>query len=137
MYENLRVKHVEEVSALTSSYETRLLDLKKTIDCLKEASDNTIQENSTLKKSLTEMKNENVSLKNDYQFVLERNRNLHDKLKEVTEMSRMKLIDAQEPKKNYLKDKTQLKEKSEHKMRFDEVMEILEDDQSDVSEWKR
>ncbi|XP_032684974.1 interaptin-like isoform X2 [Odontomachus brunneus] len=115
LYENIQAKHAEEVSTLTSSYDTRILELRKTIDCLNEANKNTMQENSALKISLTEITKENISLKNDYQSSIECNKNLHDKLKESVETLRIKSIDTQEPKRSYLKDKTQSKEKGAYK----------------------
>ncbi|XP_025160423.1 WEB family protein At5g16730, chloroplastic-like [Harpegnathos saltator] len=131
LHENTRAKHAEEVSALTNSYEARLLELRKTIERLNETSNNITQENSALKTSLTEMREENISLKSNYQFTMERNENLQNKLKEATDAMQMNI---QESKKNFLKDKKQTEAKSEFALRSEpEIMEMLEADQSNVS----
>ncbi|XP_014483307.1 PREDICTED: synaptonemal complex protein 1-like isoform X2 [Dinoponera quadriceps] len=120
MYEKTRVKHAEEVSALTSGYETRLLELRKTIDHLNETSNNIIKENSVLKTSLTEIRGENITLRSDYQFATERNNDLQDKLKEATEKLQTKsTMDNQESKKSVMKDKKRSKAKGDYTVRFD------------------
>lgn len=95
LYENSRTKHTEEISVLKSNYETRLVELKKTIEYLNETINSIKKENSVLNKSLTEMRAENISLKNKNEFIIDRNENLQGKLKEATEMMQIKSIDDQ------------------------------------------
>lgn len=89
----MRSQHAEEVSALKNNYETRLFELKKITDNLNEMIDSIKKENSVLNKSLTETRAENTSLKNNYEFIIDRNENLQKKLNEATEMMQIKSID--------------------------------------------
>lgn len=89
----MRIKHTEEVSALKNNYETRLVELKKTIDYLNEVISGIKRENSVLNKSLSETRADNNSLRNNYEFIMDRNKDLQGKLKEATEMTQIKSID--------------------------------------------
>lgn len=132
LYENTRAKHSEEMSVLTSNYEARLLELRKTVDHLNETSNDIVQEKSVLKALLSETREENISLKSDYKIATERNKELQNKLKVATEALQVKPIDVEEPKKDLPKEKKQTKTKSEQTVRFaSEVTEIF-----DVSEWQ-
>lgn len=93
MFENTRTQHVEEVSVLKNNYETRLLELKKIIDNLNETIDGIKQENGVLNKSLTETRAENMSLRNNYEFIIDRNENLQKKLNEAVEMTQKSIHD--------------------------------------------
>jgi len=93
LYENTRTKHAEEISTLKSNYESELVKLKKTIDYLNEMINDIKGENSVLNKSLMETKAKNTKLRNNYDFIIDRNDDLQEKLKEATEMTQIKSID--------------------------------------------
>lgn len=99
VYDNVRVKHIQEMSALKDNYEKQLVEMKKTIENLNKTISGSKKENGALNKSLTEMRTENVRLKNDYDFIIERNKNLQGKLKEATEMTQMKSMDDRKLRK--------------------------------------
>jgi chromosome segregation ATPase len=92
-YQNVRVKHIQEISALKDNYENQLDEMKKTVENLNKTISGSKKENGVLNKSLTEMRTENVKLKSNYDFIIDRNRNLQGKLKEATEMTQIKSMD--------------------------------------------
>ncbi|XP_036150376.1 probable DNA double-strand break repair Rad50 ATPase, partial [Monomorium pharaonis] len=92
LHENTRTKHAEEVSALKNNYETKLAELKKTVEQLNKTIGGVKKENNALNKSLMEMRAENASLKNNYEFIIDRNKDLQGKLLEATEMTQIKSI---------------------------------------------
>lgn len=87
------------MSVLKNNYESRLRELKKNRDHLNEVINGIKKENSVLNKSLTETKAENTTIRNNYDFIMDRNENLQKKLNEVTEMMQIKSIDDQSPTK--------------------------------------
>lgn len=91
----MRIKHAEELSALKNNYETRLVELKKTVEYLNEVINGIKKENSVLNKSLAETRAENISLRNNYEFIINRNEDIQGKLKEATEMTQVKSTDNQ------------------------------------------
>jgi len=93
LYENTRTKYAEEISTLKSNYESELVKLKKTIDYLNEMINDIKGENSVLNKSLMETKAKNTKLRNNYDFIIDRNDDLQEKLKEATEMTQIKSVD--------------------------------------------
>ncbi|XP_071563815.1 uncharacterized protein [Temnothorax nylanderi] len=97
LYENTRTKHTEEISTLKNNYETRLVELKKTTEYLNEVINGIKKDNNALNKSLTETRAENTSLRNNYEFIINRNEDLQEKLKEATEMTQIKSIDDRKP----------------------------------------
>lgn len=133
-YKSARVKHTEEISALKNDYETRLLELKRTIDSLNETSNNIREENSALSTSLIEIRTENSSLRNNYQLIMERNNDLQGKPKEVTEMLQTKSIADQELGSKSTRYQKQSNAKRKYEVRFDpKITEIPEAGLYDVS----
>ncbi|XP_077270503.1 uncharacterized protein LOC143901802 isoform X2 [Temnothorax americanus] len=101
LYENTRTKHTEEISTLKNNfkelYETRLVELQKTIEYQNEVINGIKKENNALNKSLTETRADNTSLRNHYEFIINRNEDLQEKLKKATEMTQIKSIDDRKP----------------------------------------
>ncbi|XP_024892383.1 CAP-Gly domain-containing linker protein 1-like isoform X1 [Temnothorax curvispinosus] len=97
LYENTRTKHTEEISTLKNNYETRLVELQKTIEYLNEVINGIKKENNALNKSLTETRADNTNLRNNHEFLMRRNDDLQKKLKEAAEITQIKSIDDRKP----------------------------------------
>ncbi|TGZ50773.1 Uncharacterized protein DBV15_01744 [Temnothorax longispinosus] len=97
LYENTRTKHTQEISTLKNNYETRLVELQKTIEYLNEVINGIKKENNALNKSLTETRADNTNLRNNHEFLMRRNDDLQKKLKEAAEITQIKSIDDRKP----------------------------------------
>lgn len=80
---------------MKNNYETRLVELKKTVEYLNEVINGIKKENSVLNKSLAETRAENINLRNNYEFIINRNEDIQGKLKEATEMTQIKSTENQ------------------------------------------
>ncbi|CAL1689478.1 unnamed protein product [Lasius platythorax] len=96
LYENTQAKHAEEVSALKSDYETKLLELRKTTDSLLETINNVRKENTTLNMSLIKVRAENSNLKEQFEGAI-----CQKKLEETLEASQMKSMEDPKPKNEF------------------------------------
>lgn len=142
MYENARAKHAEEVSTLRSDYETRLLELKRTVDRLNETANNIEKENDALNASLAEIRAENDDLRNNCRSLVERNDKLEGNLQQVAEPTRTKSepisIAQHRDKGKFAKEQKRFNAKRKYEIHFDpEIMEIPEAAQCNVSERRR
>jgi len=145
LYENIQIKYNEEMSALKSTHEMQLLELKKTIDRLNEMINDTRKEKNMLNMMLTEVRTDNSSLKNNYKLLVEHNEELQGRLREVTEALQMKSIEDRKQLKDKLtkeqkeeaaaQPKSQQKKiKRKYEIRFDpDITEISEAGHCNVS----